>query len=214
MNPLKISLIFFLLGTIALPANAYFKQPKNRLVRGKCEKRSCSAVMQDLRSRYPNYVRQFEQQCPQPKILGLQTGIGERNTRQVWFNCWEAKQEKGVRYGMYIGTLPLPGSEIQFLTPLPPTSPYTAELKQIYPKAIEKSAFQCASKSGNFNILAGKEKDSLAERLRQRVELQCYYFAGVQPLDENGDFKSDGEVSRGAGVDEILGTFKIYKLQP
>jgi hypothetical protein len=206
MNPLKISLIFFLLGTIALPANAYFKQPKNRLVRGQCEQRSCSAVMQDLRSRYPNYVWQFEQQCPKSNILGLQTGIGERNTRQVWFNCWEPKQEKGTRYGMYMGTLPLPGSEVQFSTPLPPTSPYTAELNQRYAKSIEKAAFQCATKSGNFNILAGKEKD--------RVELQCYYFAGVQPLDEDGDFKSDGEVSRGAGVDEILGTFKIYKLQP
>jgi hypothetical protein len=214
MNYLKISLIFLLLSNIALPANADVKQPQNRVMKGNCGKRSCDAVIQNLRSRYPKYVRQFEQQCPRPKILSLATGVGERNTQQVWFNCWESRKKNGTRYGTYMGSLPLLGSENKFLTPLPIASPYTAELKQRYPKEIEKAAFQCATKSGNFNILKGKEKDSFAERLRQRVELQCYYFAGVQTLDENGDFKSDGEVSKGAGVDEILGTFKIYKSQP
>jgi hypothetical protein len=206
MNPVKISLICLLLSNLALSANADIKQPKNRLVRGNCGKLNCDAVIQNLRSRYPSYIQQFERECPQPRILGLETGIGERNTQQAWFNCWEPKKEKGTRYGMYLGTLPLLGSETKFSIPLPPESPYTSELKQRYPQSITQAAFQCATKSGNFNILNGKESD--------RVELQCYYFAGVQTLDENGDFKSDGEVSKGAGVDEILGIFKIDRLQP
>jgi hypothetical protein len=216
MNPLKISLICLLIGNISLAANAdvKHKQPKNRLVKGNCGKNSCDAVIQNLRSRYPSYIQQFERECPQPRILGLETGIGERNTQQAWFNCWEPKKEKGTRYGMYLGTLPLLGSETKFSIPLPPESLYTSELKRRYPNEIDKAAFRCATKSGNFNILKNKEKDSLAERLHQRVELQCYYQGGVQTLDENGDFKSDGEVSRGAGVDEILGVFKIDKLQP
>ncbi len=35
----------------------------------------------------------------------------------------------------------------------------------------------------------------------QKVSLQCYFQAGVSLVDFNGDGVSDGENSRGAGVD-------------
>ncbi|MFM8005717.1 MAG: hypothetical protein ACKO86_12420, partial [Dolichospermum sp.] len=60
---------------------------------------------------------------------------------------------------------------------------------------------QCATNSGNFNLLISEDQKSL--------QLQCYYQAGEILVDSNNDWKSNGEVTRGAGVDEILGTFPI-----
>lgn len=49
----------------------------------------------------------------------------------------------------------------------------------------------------------------LKDKQKNTVQLQCYFTAGGVSLDENGDFVSDGEASKGAFVDEILGTFPI-----
>ncbi|PSB03401.1 hypothetical protein [Merismopedia glauca] len=193
-----LAALILLLSTVS-PATADLGK---RIVRGDCGRRSCKAVLKDLRSRYPDYIREFEKQCDRPRILGLQVGVGNSNAQQVWFYCWDAKKEQGTRYGSYLGTLPLLGSdEAKFLSPLPSDSPYTAELKSRYLAAIKKAQFECATKSGNFIILTSESDNT--------VQLQCYFQGGVQPLDENGDFKSDGEASRGASVDEILGTFPV-----
>ncbi|AFZ00541.1 hypothetical protein [Calothrix sp. PCC 6303] len=189
-----------LVGSNILPAEATFKRQKVNTVKGNCGKLNCGKVLKDLRTLYPDYVWEFEKACPYPQILGLQVGVGERGSQQVWFNCWEAKKDKKNRYGSYIGTLPLRGNESKFLIPLPTSSPYTPELNTRYADAIEKAQFKCATKSGNFNIL---------DEQKNAVQLQCYFQAGVQPVDLNNDFASDGEVSRGAGVDEILGIFPI-----
>lgn len=199
----KISLLsVFLLVNILLPAQANPKQVQRNIVRGNCGKGGCSNVLKDLSSRYPDYVQKFNKECPRPKILALQVGNGNRNARQAWFSCWDAKTENKTRYGSFLGTLPLAGNEATFLTPLP-SSAYTQELLKRYRAAIKKAQFQCATIGGNFNILEDEEKKT--------VQLQCYFQAGAQLLDENGDFVSDGEASRGAGVDEILGTFLVNR---
>ncbi|NJR17382.1 MAG: hypothetical protein HC785_17855 [Calothrix sp. CSU_2_0] len=203
MNILKISLFcLLLLGNIFLATEVDAKQQRKRLVRGNCGKLRCDVVVKQLRSLYPNYISKFEKECTNPKIFAADVGTGERNARQAWFLCWEAKREKnGTRYGSFLGTLPLPGNEAKFLVPLPSSSPYTQELQTRYPQEIKKAQFECATKSGNFNILESEEKN--------KVQLQCYFQAGAIPLDEDGDFNSDGEVSRGAGVDIMLGTFPV-----
>ncbi|MFN7661757.1 MAG: hypothetical protein ACK5P3_27215, partial [Dolichospermum sp.] len=104
-------------------------------------------------------------------------------------------------YGSSLGALPIPGNESKFLTPLPNNTPYTKYLQQKYGTEIKKAQFQCATNSGNFNLLISEDQKS--------IQLQCYYQAGEILVDSNNDWKSDGEVTRGAGVDEILGTFPI-----
>jgi hypothetical protein len=189
-----------LIGSGILPAEAKSKQKRANIVRGDCGKRGCSVVIKELRNSYPDYVKKFEKECPRTSILSLQVGKGERDGQQAWFFCWEAKKQNRTRYGSYLGTLPIPGNEAKFLIPLPSSSPYTQELQTRYPDAIKKAQFQCATKGGNFNIL---------DEQKNNVQLQCYFQAGVQSVDENNDFVSDGEVTRGAGVDEILGTFPV-----
>ncbi len=203
MNILKISLFCVLLcGNVFLATEVDAKQQKKRLVRGNCGKQSCDVVVKQLRSHYPSYIAKFEKECPSPKIFAADIGTGERNARQAWFICWEAKRETNrTRYGSFLGTLPLLGSETKFLSPLPSSSPYTQELQTRYPQEMKKAQFECATNGGHFNVLESEEKNS--------VQLQCYFQAGAIPLDENGDFKSDGEVARGAGVDIMLGTFPV-----
>ncbi|MBW4506290.1 MAG: hypothetical protein KME64_07250 [Scytonematopsis contorta HA4267-MV1] len=200
MLKLSFATLLLLLNIIS-PAAANLKQQKKNVVRGNCGRRGCSALLKDLRTRYPDYISSFEKECPRSKIFAMEVGVNDRNARQVWFGCWDAKKDNRTRYGSYLGTLPLPGSEQKFLTPLPNSSPYTQELQQRYSEAIKKAQFKCATKSGSFNILPPEQNNS--------VQLQCYFQGGVVLIDESNDFKSDGEASKGAGVDEILGTFPV-----
>ncbi len=196
----KMAVLCILFLGVMLPSEAYSKKPQADAVRGNCGKRSCSEVLKSLRKLYPNYVQDFEKQCPRPKILSLQVITDEARGQGAFFNCWEAKKQQGTRYGDYLGSLPTPGSESKFLTPLP-KSAYTQELQSKYPREIKQAQFKCGTKSGNFNILEDKPNN--------RVKLQCYFIAGAVIIDDNGDFLSEGEVSKGAFVDEILGTFPI-----
>lgn len=202
MTALKITLIgLIILSSAILPANA---NRSKTIVRGDCGRRSCKAILKELRQLYPNYIFEYEQKCRSPQILGLDIGYDRQNSQQIWLFCWNAKIEKGTkgtRYGVFLGTLPLKGMEAKFLTPLPSDSPYTAELLQRYPQDVKKAQFKCATKGGALNI---SSSDSSIN-----VELQCYFQAGSTPVDLNRDFKSDGEDSRGASVDEIVGTFPV-----
>ncbi|NJL62243.1 MAG: hypothetical protein HC903_10925 [Methylacidiphilales bacterium] len=103
MNILKISLFcLLLLGNIFLATEVDAKQQRKRLVRGNCGKLRCDVVVKQLRSLYPNYISKFEKECTNPKIFAADVGTGERNARQAWFLCWEAKREKnGTRYGSF-----------------------------------------------------------------------------------------------------------------
>lgn len=196
----KLAVLCILFLGVMLPSEAYSKKPQADAVRGNCGKRSCSEVIKSLRKLYPSYVQDFEKQCPRPKILGLQVITDEARGQGAFFNCWEAKKQQGTRYGDYLGSLSMPGNESKFLTPLP-NSAYTQELQSRYSREIKQAQFKCGTKSGDFNILEDKQNNS--------VQLQCYFTAGVVSLDKNGDFVSDGEASKGAFVDEILGTFPV-----
>ncbi|MBW4598667.1 MAG: hypothetical protein KME29_03410 [Calothrix sp. FI2-JRJ7] len=196
----KLAVLCILFLGVMLPSEAQSKKPKAQVVRGNCGKRGCSEVLKTLRKTYPTYVQDFEKQCPRPKNLGLQVIADETRGQRALFNCWEAKKQKRTRYGDYLGSLPMPGNEPKFLIPLP-KSAYTQELQSRYSGEIKQAQFKCGTKSGDFNFIEDKKNNS--------VQLQCYFTAGVVSLDENGDFVSDGEASKGAFVDEILGTFLV-----
>lgn len=172
-----------------------------RVVRGNCGKKGCTTLLRELRSRYPQLVSEYEKECSLPSILSIQIITTDNKNRHAFLSCWDAKKERdGTRSGSILGSLPLVGQEAGFLTPLP-TSPYTQQLQIKYPSEVKKAQFTCATYGGNFNILESEDKNS--------VELQCYFQAGVSLVDENNDFLSDGENSRGAGVDIILGKFPV-----
>ncbi|OKH43394.1 hypothetical protein NIES2101_30525 [Calothrix sp. HK-06] len=158
-----------------LPSEAHSKKPQAQVIQGNCGKRNCSEVVKNLRKQYPTYVQDFEKQCPRPKILGLQVITDEARGQRALFNCWEAKKQKRTRYGHYLGSLPMPGSESRFLIPLP-TSAYTQELQSKYLGEIKQAQFKCGTKSGDFNILEDKQNNT--------VQLQCYFTAGVVSLDQ------------------------------
>jgi hypothetical protein len=126
--------------------------------------------------------------------------MGTENSRQVWFNCWEAKKETDrTRLGSFLGTLPLLGDRDNFLIPLPRNSPYTQELEIRYPTELKKARFDCAVQGGNI----------LFQAEQNQIRVQCYFQAGAILVDINGDFQSDGEVAKGAGVDTNVGTFPV-----
>jgi hypothetical protein len=212
MDLFKIGLFYLFVLSGALGGNFFIstkadaKEVQKKPVRGDCGKISCDQVVKELRSLYPTYLTEYEQACISPNILAVQIYSGELNDRRALFMCWEVKVEKDKsRYGSSLGILPFPSSKkadnvANFLAPLPSPSPYTQELKTRYPKAITQGQFECATKGGNL-LLEPVENN--------RVQLQCFFQNGVILIDENSDFKSDGEVSRGAGADVILGTFPI-----
>jgi hypothetical protein len=172
------------------------------IIKGSCGKEKCETLFQKLTKLYPEYTTKYAKECPPNQILGL--GIYKDDPNQkVYFTCWDAKKlEDGNRYGSYLGTLPSLGKENQFLVPLPQNSPdnqYNQYLQKNYAKELKKAQFICTTYSGNFNVLTSEDQ--------KNIQLQCYFQAGVNFIDVNSDWVSDGEASRGAGVDQILGTF-------
>lgn len=211
MNFFKIGLFYLLVlggvlgGNFLISTKADAKEPQKKPVRGDCGKLSCDQVVKELRSLYPTYVSRYAQLCISPNILALQIYSSELNSRRALFSCWEAKPEKDKsRYGSFLGILPFPSSktdnEADFLAPLPNPSPYAQELQTRYPKAIVQGQFECATMGGNLLL-------ELAEN--NSVQLRCYFQNGVILIDDNSDFNSDGEVSRGAGADLLFGSFPL-----
>ncbi|MCE2719156.1 MAG: hypothetical protein ACK6A9_16585 [Dolichospermum sp.] len=199
---MKLTKLIPLLPVIALLVNseiALARITKKPIIKGNCGKQKCEVLFKQLSDLYPDYTKKYTKGCTGNQIMSLAT---YPEYKKVYFTCWEAKkQENGDRYGSSLGALPIPGNESKFLTPLPNNTPYTKYLQQKYGTEIKKAQFQCATNSGNFNLLISEDQKS--------IQLQCYYQAGEILVDSNNDWKSDGEVTRGAGVDEILGTFPI-----
>jgi len=102
--------------------------------------------------------------------------------------------------GIFFRGLPTPGNEDKFLAPLPTDPPYAKYLQEKYSNQVKKAQFKCATNWGTFNFLISEDK--------KFIELQCYFRGGVVFIDDNNDWVRNGE-SRGAGVDEILGTFPL-----
>ncbi|MBD2294229.1 hypothetical protein H6G06_12170 [Anabaena sphaerica FACHB-251] len=180
------------------------KTNKRPIIKGYCGKQKCETLFQQLTKLYLEYTKEYEKQCPPNQIIGLAIYKHDQN-QKVYFTCWNPKKEKdGNRYGSYLGSLPTPGNENKFLTPLPTNSPnnqYNQYLQKNYANELKKAQFRCATNGGNFNLLTSEDQ--------KNIELQCYFQAGVSLIDVNNDWVSDGEATRGAGVDQILGTFPI-----
>lgn len=174
------------------------KTPQKRIIKGSCGKQKCENQWKQLTKFYPEYIEKYNKECPRNNIISL---VIDDENKKIYFTCWDAKKPKdGSRLGAYLGTLPIPGNEDKFLTPLPTDPPYARYLQEQYSNQVKKAQFECSTKGGNFNFLISKDQ--------QLIQLQCYFQAGVNFTDDNNDWVSDGE-TRGAGVDEILGTFPL-----
>ncbi|TAF07545.1 MAG: hypothetical protein EAZ77_09365 [Nostocales cyanobacterium] len=180
------------------------KTDKKQIIKGSCGKEKCETLFQKLNNLYPEYTNKYAKECPTNQILGLAIYKDDQD-KKIYFTCWNSKKEKdGNRYGSYLGSLPTPGNEKKFLTPLPTNSPdnqYHQYLQKNYANELKKAQFRCATNSGNFKVLTSEAQKT--------IQLQCYFQAGVNFMDVNNDWVSDGEATRGAGVDQILGTFPM-----
>ncbi|MEB3884600.1 hypothetical protein [Lyngbya sp. CCY1209] len=167
-------------------------------VPGSCDEMSCDELLQTLSETWP----EFDLSCEGDRILSPQVYEHRRGGRRVFLSCWDTKlSDNGERDGSPLITLPFPGESDRFLAAWPDSQPYAEELLNAYPEEIQKIRFQCAAESGDINILVFED--------RQEADLQCYFQAGVSLVDTDGDYVSDGENSRGASVDRILGTFPL-----
>jgi hypothetical protein len=174
------------------------KTPQKRIIKGYCGKQKCENRWKQLTKFYPEYIEIYNKECQPNNIISL---VIDDENKKIYFTCWDAKKPKyGSRFGAYLGTLPIPGNEDKFLTPLPTDPPYAKYLQEKYSNQVKKAQFKCSTKGGNFNFLISKDQ--------KLIQLQCYFQAGVNFTDDNNDWVSDSE-TRGAGVYEILGTFPL-----
>jgi hypothetical protein len=192
-----------LVGTAAIASANQLKQQESGLIAGDCSTWNCQTLFKDLNRLYPQYIQQYRKECAAPNRMAIRV-LGADVTNQgipiAALDCWQAQKDKdGHRAGYILGTLPVPGQAAKFLTPLP-DSPHTQKLQQRYPKEIKAAQFHCATRGGGLDLIENKTD--------RTVQLQCFFQGGATMIDENDDFKWDSD-TRGAGVDEILGTFAV-----
>jgi len=198
--PMMTTLVSLLVGLEVFNSKIVLAKPiKSPIIKGQCgRKQKCETLFKQLTKLYPEYIEGHKKQCPANKIIGLE--VFDENTK-VSLTCWDAKKLKdGSRRGLSLGGLPTPGNEDKFLAPLPTDPPYAKYLQEKYSNQVKKAQFKCATNWGAFNFLISEDK--------KFIELQCYFQDGVVFIDDNNDWVRNGE-SRGAGVDEILGTFPL-----
>jgi hypothetical protein len=198
--PMMTTLVNLLVGLEVLNSKIVLAKPlKSPIIKGQCgRKQKCETLFKQLTKLYPEYIEGYKKQCPANKIIGLEV-FDEK--KKVSLTCWDAKKlNDGSRWGYSLGKLPTPGNEDKFLTPLPTDPPYAKYLQEKYSNQVKKAQFKCATNWGAFNFLISEDK--------KFIELQCYFQGGVGFIDDNNDWVKDGE-TRGAGVDEILGTFPL-----
>ncbi|GCE92298.1 hypothetical protein NIES46_03370 [Arthrospira platensis NIES-46] len=184
--------LFLTLETIAISS----PPPSN--IPGSCHDISCDQLFHTLSETWP----EFNLTCEGDRILSLQVYEHRNRGRRVVLACWNREvDDYGAREGSSLITLPFPGEENRFLSSWPDSQPSAEELLNTYPEEIKNIRFQCAIESGDINILVSED--------RPEADLQCYFQAGVILVDIDGDYVSDGENSRGTGVDRILGTFPL-----
>jgi len=172
--------------------------PPGGSVPGSCDEMSCDELLETLSESRP----EFDLGCEGDRILSLQVYEHPNGGRRVLLACWDTElSDNGERNGSGLMTLPFPGESDRFLSNWPDSQPYAEELSNAYPEEIQNVRFRCATYNGDLNILVFED--------RQEADLQCYFQAGAILVDVDGDYLSDGENSRGAGVDRILGTFPL-----
>ena len=177
---------------VELPAN---------VVGSRCGEMACDELLGELLFRYPEHGSEFVQDCQaQAGLMGLtlyaRNNDDPTGLRVVGLTCWDAEVEtEGYRSGLYFGALPYLGDEADFPVEISSDDPAEQAVLERYPEQVAEMAFDCAVVGGSINILNNAGQ----------TELQCFFWAGVQPLDTDGDFISNGEVSMGASVDFIRG---------
>lgn len=168
------------------------------VVGSRCGEMACDELLGELVMRYPKHGGEFVQDCQaQAGLMGLAV-YDHKGPRRVGLTCWDVEVEtegysEGYRSGLYFGALPYPGDEVGFPVPISSDDAVEQVVLERYSEQVAEMAFDCAVVGGSINILQNAGK----------TELQCFFWAGAQPLDTNGDFVSDGEVSMGASVDFI-----------
>jgi hypothetical protein len=203
-----IILTTLLVGTAAIASATQLKRQESGLIAGDCSTWNCQTLFKDLNRLYPKYIQQYQKECAAPSRMAIRV-LGADVTNQgipiAALDCWEAQKDKdGHRAGYILGTLPVPGQEAKFLPPLP-DSPHTKALQQRYPQEIKAAQFRCATHAGGLDLIENKTD--------RTVQLQCFFQGGATMIDENDDFKWDSD-TRGASVDEIVGTFAIEAPAP
>ncbi len=166
----------------------------------RCGEMTCDELLGELVQRYPRHGSEFVQDCEAQAGLAGLTLYEHTGSRVVGLTCWDAEvvtegYSEGYRSGLYFGALPYPGDEAEFPMEISSDDPTEQAVLERYPEQVAEMAFDCALVGGSINILNNAEQ----------TELQCFFWAGAQPLDTDGDFVSDGEVSMGASVDFIRG---------
>lgn len=186
---LSLSIITVAISVIlSLPTLA---EPERKII-GNCEPESCENLWKILQSNFLEKTQSYQNECLSPKILGLLVYSNNDQQKVVYLSCWEPKIENGERDGEPLGVLPFPGYEPEFGVKIASDDPKIQAILQRNSEQVERMRFECATHGGDINILVSED---------QKVSLQCYFQAGVSLVDFNGDGVSDGENSRGAGVD-------------
>lgn len=177
-----------------------------RLVRGDCGEYSCELLLTKLEQNWPEKTKAYLGNCTEKKTLALSVW-GESGQRNVSFACWEPPNADGSADGSFLGILPYPGEEAEFVTSWncsesDDSCEALAYLKTQELEMFNRYNFECRTYGGSINLLVS-DSDPRA------FQVQCYFQAGVVLWDGDGDGVSDGENSRGAGVDVILGEFSL-----
>lgn len=192
LNRLKILSLSILSCGISLTfSRPSLAEPTIKII-GNCETESCETLWNTLRSNFPEKTQNYQQKCLPPEILGLSVDSNSHESKVVYLSCWEPKIENGERTGEPLVVLPFPGYEQQFGVKISSDDPQIQAILNRNIKTVENMSFECGTQGGNINILVSENGS---------ITLQCYFQAGVGLVDVNGDGVSDGENSRGAGVD-------------
>ncbi|VXD19877.1 conserved exported hypothetical protein [Planktothrix serta PCC 8927] len=186
-----INLSFILAGInllFCLPASA---QPAMKII-GNCETESCENLWKILQSNFPEKTQSYQRDCLPPQLLGLEVDSNSDLYKVVYLSCWEPKIENGERLGLPLGVLPLPGYEQQFGVKISSDDPKIQAILNRNREQVERMSFECATHGGDINILVSGD---------EKISLQCYFQAGANLVDSNGDGVPDGMYTKGTGVD-------------
>jgi len=168
---------------------AYDQQtPNTGEISGNCQDFTCSALSGRLQQAFPKQASGWNNSCTNDLALNV---FSRDESQRVNFICWEPPTANASRNGSLLGILPYPDEETLFPVAIASNEPTIQAALDSNPQIVQQMGFDCAVQGGNVNILAGEDA----------VTLQCFFQAGVQVLDLDGDGISDGENSMGAGVD-------------
>ena len=172
------------------------------LMRGNCGELTCEELLNQLRNNWSKRMIEYEASCQGDKTLGFNV-YEKNNSRKVSLICWGKPAEDGVTYGDWLGTLPFPGDEANFVSQWncldsPECEDTLSKLRSSDSETITAYETECAVKDGELRLLISEESAT-------KADVKCVFFVPSNQIDDNGDGISDGEAGKPTGVDEILG---------